>query len=241
MTTHPVEVPAQKALEQGTTGMTRVYVWDPVVRLTHWGIALSMIVLSVTGIYIGHPFIISPNPAGAHFVMGTMRAIHFWAAIVFGICVPSRLLWMVVSGNYFARWHQFIPSSRIRLEQMWGTLKFYLLLQRAPPEGMYGHNPLAGGAYFIVYLMELTMVLTGLAMYGMFAVDSPWVVFTRLLPLFGGAVWARWIHHVLMWLLIGFFVHHFYSALLTTIIEKNGTLESIFSGWKWFRTPRNRK
>jgi Ni,Fe-hydrogenase I cytochrome b subunit len=34
-----------------------VYVWDLVVRSTHWLIALSLIVLSVTGVYIGNPFL----------------------------------------------------------------------------------------------------------------------------------------------------------------------------------------
>ena len=38
-----------------------------------------------------------------------------------------------------------------------------------------------------------------------------------------------------MWLLIGFIVHHIYSAVLTAIVEKNGTIDSMFSGWKWFR------
>lgn len=228
-----IEPQVEAAIEGGASGMRRVYVWDVPVRLMHWGIALSMVVLSVTGIYIGRPFLIVPGEAGAHFVMGTMRAIHFYAAIVFGTAVVSRFLWMVLSPTYFVRWHQFIPVSRIRLEKMWGTLLFYLFVRRTPPEGMPGHNPLAGAAYFIVYLMELTMVLTGLALYGMFAVDSPFHVFAGLLPLFGGAQVARFLHHVIMWLLIGFFVHHFYSALLTAIIEKNGTLESIFSGWKW--------
>ena len=44
---------------------------------------------------------------------------------------------------------------------------------------------------------------------------------------------ARWIHHIVMWLLLGFTVHHVYSAVLVAIIEKNGTLDSIFSGYKW--------
>jgi Ni/Fe-hydrogenase 1 B-type cytochrome subunit len=173
--------------------------------------------------------------------MGTMRAIHFWAAMVFGIAVPSRLLWMVVSNNWFARWHQFLPVTRTRLEQMWGTLLFYLFLRRKPPEYMPGHNPLAGAAYLAVYGLEGLMILTGLALYGMFATDGPLAAFAGLLPLFGGAQMARWLHHIIMWLLIGFFAHHFYSALLTSIVEKNGTLESIFSGWKWFRTPRERQ
>ena len=32
------------------------YVWQIPVRITHWLIALSIVVLSVTGLYIGHPF-----------------------------------------------------------------------------------------------------------------------------------------------------------------------------------------
>lgn len=238
MTTHEMEAPAQKVLEHGAAGMTRVYVWDRVVRLCHWGMVLSLTVLSITGFYIGNPFVTVPGEAGGAFVMGWMRAIHFGAAIVFTIAVPSRLLWMVLSGNYFARWHQFIPVTKLRFEQMWGTFKFYMFLQREPPHGMLGHNPLAGGAYFIIYMMELVMILTGLGLYGMFATDSPLHVFEGVLALFGGAQWARWIHHVIMYLLIGFFVHHFYSAVLTAIVEKNGTLESIFSGYKWAKTPK---
>ena len=37
-----------------------VRVWDHVVRSTHWIIALSIAVLVVTGLYIGHPFLLAP-------------------------------------------------------------------------------------------------------------------------------------------------------------------------------------
>ena len=57
--------------------------------------------------------------------------------------------------------------------------------------------------------------------------------FSWLVPVFHGVQMARWIHHVTMWLLVGFFVHHLYSALLTARVEKNGTLDSIFSGFKF--------
>ena len=36
-----------------------------------------------------------------------------------------------------------------------------------------------------------------------------------------------------MWLLLGFTVHHVYSAILVASIEKNGTIDSIFAGYKW--------
>jgi Ni/Fe-hydrogenase 1 B-type cytochrome subunit len=59
------------------------------------------------------------------------------------------------------------------------------------------------------------------------AVFGPWAW------LFGGLQMTRWIHHIVMWLLLGFTLHHIYSAVLVAIIERNGTLDSIFSGYKW--------
>ena len=59
------------------------------------------------------------------------------------------------------------------------------------------------------------------------------VVRARSRPLFGGLQTARWIHHVVMWLLLGFAVHHVYSAVLMSTVEANATIESIFSGYKF--------
>jgi Ni,Fe-hydrogenase I cytochrome b subunit len=33
--------------------------------------------------------------------------------------------------------------------------------------------------------------------------------------------------------LIGFAVHHIYSAVLVSLVEKNGEIDSIVSGYKW--------
>jgi Ni/Fe-hydrogenase 1 B-type cytochrome subunit len=52
-------------------------------------------------------------------------------------------------------------------------------------------------------------------------------------PLVGGLYVARWIHHAVMWLLLGFAVHHVYSAVLMSTVEANATMESIFSGYKF--------
>lgn len=51
--------------------------------------------------------------------------------------------------------------------------------------------------------------------------------------LVGGLQTARFVHHAVMWLILGFFVHHIYSALLTAKQEHNGELDSIFSGNKF--------
>jgi Ni/Fe-hydrogenase 1 B-type cytochrome subunit len=218
--------------------MTRVYVWDKVVRSCHWLIMISIIVLAITGIYIGDPFISAPGEAGEHFVMGWMRALHFYFAIVFTLAVLARLVWMAI-GPDVARWPSFLPVTRERWAGMRDTFLFYILLKRKFPP-MLGHNPLAGLTYYVVFLLLLLMILTGLAQYAMIEVDSIFRVFKVLLPLFGGAQTARWIHHVVMWLLIGFAVHHVYSAVMAAHIERNGILESIFTGYKWFRVKNNK-
>ena len=75
---------------------------------------------------------------------------------------------------------------------------------------------------------------TGLVLRGASAAaGSPIHWFGVLAPLFGGLQTARWIHHVVMWLLLGFAVHHVYSAMLVAMVEKNGTIDSIISGYKW--------
>ena len=68
-----------------STEIVPVYVWEVPVRITHWLIALSLFVLSATGLYIGRPFMTVPGEAGQWFVMGWMQIIHFYAAIVFTV------------------------------------------------------------------------------------------------------------------------------------------------------------
>ncbi len=211
-----------------SSDLARVYVWEWPVRITHWLIAASIIVLSATGIYIGRPFVISHSAT----FMATVKAVHTYTAIVFTLAVVSRVVWMFV-GNSYARWDNFIPVQRHRRKGLVGTFEFYVFLLRKPP-GYVGHNPLAGMTYLLVFLLYLMMITTGFALYSMSApAGSPMRAFQFLAPLFGNLQAARWIHHVGMWMLLGFAVHHVYSSILMSQVEANATTESIFSGYKF--------
>lgn len=224
--------PAIVETAPGDHEIVREYVWEVPVRLTHWLIALSIVVLAVTGIYIGNPFLISAGPAGQAFLMGAMKIIHFYAAIVFTLAVLARIVWMFV-GNKYASWDKFIPIARERRNGILPTVRFYLFMLRKPP-GFVGHNPVAGLAYSAVFFLYFVMIITGLALYSADAHVESWLRgFEFLVPLLGGLQTARWIHHVAMWLLIGFTVHHVYSGLLMSTVEANATMESIFSGYKF--------
>ncbi len=214
------------------TDLVRVYVWEWPVRLAHWLIVIALVVLSWTGLYIGRPFLIAPGEARFEFVMGTAKTIHFYAAIVFTMAVLVRVIWMF-SGNRFSRWNKFLPVGKLRRRSIIPTLRYYLFALRKPP-GFIGHNPLAGLTYTLVFFIYFTMIATGIALRTVGAdVHSPLRIFSFLVPLFGGPQSARWIHHVGMWLLWGFAVHHVYSAILMSQVEGNATIESIFSGYKF--------
>lgn len=213
-----------------------VYVWDLVVRACHWIIALSMVLLVISGLYIGRPFLEADGEAGQRFVMGWAKVLHAYSAIAFSLAVGARVLWMFL-GPRCARWNQFIPVSERRRRGLWQTFKFYIMLRPKPPM-VTGHNPLAGATYVLVFVLYAVMIFTGFALYSVSAHASYMKMWDFLLPIFGGPQGARWIHHVTMWLLVGFVVHHIFSALLVARVEKNGTLDSIFSGWKFL--PKNR-
>jgi len=222
---------------EDVSGLERVYVWDAVVRATHWIIAVAILLLAVTGIYIGRPFYIPSGAADEQFVMGTMKVVHFYTAIVFTLAVLTRVAWMFVGSNY-ARWHQFVPATKRRRGDVLRMLKFYTFLSRQPPLNV-GHNPLAGLIYLVVFVLYFVMIATGLALYSVDAGVSYMKVWSFLLPIFGGAQTARWIHHVAMWLILGFLAHHIWSAILISRFEGYGLMDSMFSGYKflpsWWR------
>lgn len=226
----PVEV--EPAPRRGAHGeeLRPYYVWDLIVRITHWVIALAIVVLSVTGIYLGRPFVAAPGPAGQHFIMGWAKVLHFYAAIAFTLAVMARITWLVI-GPRRSNWRQFVPTSRRRLRDMKDTLLFYLMVRDHPPATI-GHNPLAGATYIAVFGIYLVMILTGFALYSVSSY-SYMEIWQFLLPWFGGVQWTRWIHHVGMWLLLVFVVSHMYTALLTSRVEKNGAIDSMFSGYKF--------
>lgn len=211
--------------------LERIYVWEWPVRLFHWLIAGTIVVLAVTGIYIGNPFLSVGGEATRHFVMGTMKSIHFVAGLVFTLSVLCRILWMF-AGNPYARWREFVPVSADRWKGIWKTAAFYSFIKREAPVYV-GHNPLAGGIYVAVYGLCLLLIVTGLALASAGAhVDSLLAGFQFLIPLCGGLQLARFFHHIAMWLVIGFTAHHVWSAFLIGSVEKSSLIDSIFSGYK---------
>lgn len=206
------------------------YVWEWPVRITHWVNVISILVLAFTGFYIGTPFITAPDTSA--YVMGWVRAVHFGFAYAFALSVIARIIWMFI-GNKHSSFKAFFPwTSASGWKRIIGTFTYYTFLRKTPPYEV-GHNALAAMAYSAVMVLYLIMVTTGFALYGQFApggfIDG---IFGFLNGAFGNQG-LRLTHHIVMWLLLAFAIHHVYSAWLMDVKEKNGTLSSIFGGYKF--------
>ncbi len=217
--------------------LRRIYVWELPVRLYHWLNVLVLLVLIVTGFYIGDPLaLMNQTEASGVFTMGWFRFLHFIAAYLFFFNFLFRIYWGFV-GNKFANWRQFLPFTKQFVQEMWTVIKVdVLLLKGSKKEREHlsiGHNALAGFTYFIVFLMFLVQCFTG---FGLYASMSDWWLpdlFAWIPALLGGDIVTRQIHHWAMWFFILFAVIHVYLVFYHDYIEGRGEISSMGGGWKF--------
>lgn len=212
------------------------YVWELPVRINHWTNVLCIVVLAVTGFFIGTPY--SFGQSTSDFTMGWIRFIHFTAAYLFAVSVACRVIWAFI-GNEYSGWRAFLPmitaEGRQKTVKM---LRYYMFLDRNVPETI-GHNPLATSAYIMLFAVYTLMIFTGFAMYAEHAPGSPMHRLLGFMYALFSNQGIRLAHHFSMWLIFGFIINHIYSAWLFDIKEHGGEISSMFSGYK-FTVKKNR-
>lgn len=217
--------------------VVKVYVWELPVRIFHWMNAGAILLLVITGLYIGNPFLGSTIQEEAYysFVMGWVRYIHFFAAFLFTANLFFRLYW-AFKGNKYAISN---PLKGSFWRETVETMKYYLFLKNKKPHYV-GHNPLAQLSYWIFIVFgSVIMVFTGFYMYVEPQPESilgkmfSWVAF-----LFGGDSYSvRSWHHIVAWGFVIFTIVHIYMAFREDYLQRNGTMSSIFTGYK--TEPKN--
>lgn len=210
------------------------YVWEWPVRITHWVNALCIVILSLTGVAIGTPFLVAGDGS---YVMGWVRLVHYVAAYAFTVSVLARFYWMFV-GNHHASWRAFIPwTTAVGRRNFVKMLRYYTFTGKQISYEV-GHNPVAAVAYAGVFALFVFQIVSGFALYSQYNPGGFMSgLFTPLLNLVGNQ-WLRLGHHGVMWLLLGFFINHVYSGWLMDVKERNGTMSGIVSGYR-FIEPRD--
>ena len=175
-------------------------------RVLHWLHLSSIIILAITGIYIGHPFM--PG------VMSLMRGTHFFFMWLLIIVALIRIIWAFVgksapvgSREPIGDYKHFGPQKENK-GTLGGTLAYYLFLRREAPV-VYKYNGLQKGTYIFWLLLIIAQAITGFALWTPFQ-----LAFQPLTYAVGGPIMMRTWHYIIMWIfLITTALHVYLSSL----------------------------
>jgi len=208
------------------------------LRWTHWLRAIAIFVLTVTGFYLSYVFI-APE-ASDEPILFLNAKFRMWHEIVgfllIAITIYKTYLFCFdyISSKERVSFLDFV-SPKVWVQQ----LKYYLFMGEHPHlRGVY--NPLQFVAYVGLYAMIFIISLTGLILYvncyqgggiGLFLYDY----MRPIEAMMGGLAMVREIHHIVMWGILIFLPIHIYMAIFNSIMGKEGSLDAIFSGYKFLK------
>jgi Ni/Fe-hydrogenase 1 B-type cytochrome subunit len=201
--------------------------WNFAYILEHWIRVISIGVLIFTGIYIHWPFI----PGGPDsMIMASMRFLHFVAAYVLILGLIVRI-YMAFRSTFDSDWKDF--SIIQNLKNVPDILGYYLFMKGSHKD-YRKYNPLQALAYLVVGLAIIFEALTGAALYhgSLFGFIKAPTSFLWVSNMLGGESYTRIWHILVMWFFIIFVLIHVYMSIMITMINKDKSLSSIFTGYK---------
>ncbi|WP_417249138.1 Ni/Fe-hydrogenase, b-type cytochrome subunit [Celeribacter sp.] len=240
--TAPIAADADPTELADVSRQTSVYVYEVPVRIWHWINAAAIILLCVTGYFIGSPPPSMQIAEATHqFVFGYIRFAHFAAGMILTVGFLGRMYWAIF-GNHHSRQLFYIPFWR---KAYWAEVlhevKWYLFLAREPKKYV-GHNPLAQLAMFFFITIGVSfMIVTGLALYSEgLGYDSVLnQMFGWVFTLFGNNPHiVHTLHHLGMWWILIFMIIHIYVAIREDIMSRQSIVSTMISGHRTFKDDR---
>lgn len=133
-------------------------VWDIPTRLFHWLNVLCVVGLIAVGTAILWAGTLDLSTDGKVL----LKSVHVYVGYIFAVNLLLRLVWAFM-GNRFARWGGFLPFGA----GYGKNLARYIAAEKSStPEYYQGHNPLGRLAVSVIFLVLLTMTVTGLVLAG---------------------------------------------------------------------------
>ena len=212
-------------------------VFSPFLRIFHWIMVVSIVVLFVTGLLITKPMnVTTTEPTYTIFSMDLIRDVHFLFAFLFCASFIMRIYGFIINkgDRLFPRFwegHFYPETVEVALH--------YMLIK--PHHSPFLRNPLARGSYAALYALVAIEILTGFAMYCMANPNGTGgMLFGWVNTIVGGEMMAHYIHHYVAWGIILFAIGHMYMVFRADFMEGEGEVSSMFSGKKFLpHTPKD--
>jgi len=133
-------------------------VWDRTVRIFHWVNVLAILGLIAVGTVILNDKALGVTNDGKIL----LKTVHVYIGYVFVLNLAWRLLWGFVGGRY-ARWKTILPF----IGQYWKQHQaFFSGLKEGKTVGFMGHSPPGRWTVTLLFLLMVTMSVTGLVVGG---------------------------------------------------------------------------
>ena len=194
------------------TEIRRVLIWSGWLRLSHWSIALSTLVLMLTGWLIAHSPLVALQALEYHYMAVSV--------LIFGLLL--RVL-MFIRGQQHERLSALFPdASEIRPIKQ--TLLFYLSLAKQPLPDWYAHNPFWKLLYVLLYLVLAIILFSGVFM------EKYPVVMGFYLPSVH-EFWANIVFFFVSFHLVTLFAHDYFG--------KTTDISAMINGYRLFEVERS--
>ena len=209
-------------------------------RVFHWANVLSILIASLTGMFIAYPFF------GLHgsYVMAWMRSFHFYAAIVLDLSVIS-LAYLYFFSRADRGVKLIVPTRSNFVSLQEGFLNLVLLNRRRRFDSSKADSWNAMW-FTVLHLLVLFQMFTGFQLYvqneysGASSIGGWWPSLLHTttdwtLSLFGSIAGVRTVHLVTMYFILAWAMCHIYYEIWRTIMWKEGDITIAFAGHKFAR------
>jgi Ni/Fe-hydrogenase 1 B-type cytochrome subunit len=197
----------------------RKKVYDPVLRLIHLWNGLAILFLIAT-IWLSNLF---EKGIGEK----TFWQFHIYIGYALIVGVVARLTWGVVGPKH------------ARFSDMWHPAEWWKAIHNLNLniKPRFGHNTLASAAYLLVYLLLITMAITGL---GLAAAEHSMGPFNTW---FGDMPWIKDVfeepHELIYYMLMGFVVIHIFALIWHEHKDKIPLAQAMVTGYQYEIEPND--
>jgi len=214
-----------------------VYVYQTPIRAWHWANMFCIIILCVTGYFIGSPPPTLSGDASDYYLMGYIRFFHFATGQTLIYLFLGRIIFSFTCNEY-AR-ELFFPKffNKEWFLGFYEQMKWYAMATDEAPKYV-GHNPVAQMMMFFGFVLPtIFMILSGLALYAEGLGMDHWLYeFTNFMLLFvDNTQDIHTYHHLGMWVIICFVILHLYAAFREEIVSRQSMISTMISGWRMFK------
>lgn len=185
-----------------------VRVWDPFVRLFHWGLAGAVLIAFATE--------------------DELLGLHTWAGYTVLALIGARLIWGLIGPSH-ARWLDFVRGPR-------ATLAYLGTVLRGHPARYLGHNP-AGAAMVVALLLGATATaVTGLAVLGAGEFAGPLAPLMQGVSA-RGAHELKEVHEFLAYATLMLVPLHLLGVFLASLQHRENLIRGMIDGYKRDEVP----